>query len=369
MSPCPCWGGPSPGRISDTSTITMLNSDYLKEIRGKMLNNEEVAECSWCNVKDHVGLHSSKNTAIAFFKNSKQQDVLNNTNSDYSIRALKIRYLDIRFSNLCNYSCRTCGPKSSSIIAAELGDTNPVKKLTDLVPDYLEQILTYLPEIEVVNFCGGEPMLIKETWVILDELIRLKRTDEVIIEFGCNLSKIEFQGRNLIEYAKQFKTFNINCSIEDSGRRGEVIRNGSSWATVESNLKALRSAGLCAPVKTVVSILNAVTLAKFHRSLIESDSIDKNWFALNILIDPNIYSLKVLPPELKGEITLLFNEHIDFLKSIDANYRNWERAIIFMNSDDHYTTLFQDFVAETNRLDSLRNQDSFSIMTEFQPYL
>ena len=92
-----------------------------------------------------------------------------------------IKYWDIRFSNLCNLACRSCGTWFSSNWYEDH------KKLTGAPPnhakilkvgrnsnDIWDQMLEQFEHVEQFYFAGGEPLIMEEHYRILKELDKRK---------------------------------------------------------------------------------------------------------------------------------------------------------------------------------------------------
>ena len=92
-----------------------------------------------------------------------------------------IKYWDIRFSNLCNLACRSCGTWFSSNWYEDH------KKLTGAPPNHAKimkvgrssddiwnQMLDQFEHVEQFYFAGGEPIIMEEHYRILKELDKRK---------------------------------------------------------------------------------------------------------------------------------------------------------------------------------------------------
>ena len=99
-------------------------------------------------------------------------------------------YWDIRFSNLCNLSCRSCGHIFSSswykdqvaLAGPEWAKNNSVLNYAGrFETDMMEQLMEHLDYVEQIYFAGGEPLMMDEHYVILDELERRGRFDVRLI--------------------------------------------------------------------------------------------------------------------------------------------------------------------------------------------
>jgi len=117
----PCCMSDSRKPVANTnaeSIIKMMNSDDFKELRLNMLSNKVSKICHRCYDVEKLGtwsLRQSNNVQ----RGMKNLHIVNETNPDGSIDNFILKYLDIRFSNICNFKCRSCGPSCSSQWAQE----------------------------------------------------------------------------------------------------------------------------------------------------------------------------------------------------------------------------------------------------------
>ena len=127
----PCCIADSNMPVSNTDQDTVLdimNSDRFKEIRLEMLQDNKIPECQRCYSLEDYGIWSLRqsNNRRRF---ESVRNLVESTNEDGSIHEFKMKYLDIRFSNLCNMKCRTCGPACSSRWAEEFSQMYGKKHL------------------------------------------------------------------------------------------------------------------------------------------------------------------------------------------------------------------------------------------------
>ena len=94
--------------LKETSIEEIWHSELLRDLRAKMLRDERDARCWKCYEAEEAGGVSLRDRYNAGDKR----------NSDFNPQERFaepiLRTLDIRFSNLCNLSCRTCGPEYST---------------------------------------------------------------------------------------------------------------------------------------------------------------------------------------------------------------------------------------------------------------
>jgi molybdenum cofactor biosynthesis enzyme MoaA len=103
---------------------------------------------------------------------------------------IDITSLDIRLNNICNFKCRMCSEYFSSAIQqetikiygkdAKLGhEQNLLTASLSIERD--SQFSTIAPyitsNVEDIYFAGGEPLMTKEHYRVLDKLIGIKHTN------------------------------------------------------------------------------------------------------------------------------------------------------------------------------------------------
>jgi radical SAM protein with 4Fe4S-binding SPASM domain len=361
--PCSIWRHDSPvGNINSQTIDDIANSSDMNLIRQDMIEGKLITGCHQCNVRSESRLSTDPRTTHRSYYNLQYKnlipDIISNTNSDGSLKTkFSMKMMNLRFSNLCNYSCRHCIPAFSSLWGQELKHDKPVIKITDTNPNYLNDILERLPEVEYINFTGGESILTDEHWIVLDELIRLGKTD-IKIDFWTNLSKLEYKGKNLIEYVKKFNKnkFQIRVSIDDNHERAEHFRNGTNWNTLENNLRTLINNDLTVFIQCVANATNVWHLTDLHRYLIDNNLVNDTKWQLTNLVYPEIMSSRILPVEFKNEINEKIKSHCEWLNSKKYSIMQWIKVMDYMNSQDQ-SHLLDQYIEFNNDLDRKRNQN------------
>jgi sulfatase maturation enzyme AslB (radical SAM superfamily) len=362
------WDMKNPvGNIKNNTVDEIANSDKLNLIRKNMIAGVYNSNCIECNVKDTSDTNEISHKVM---QNKVFEEIIpeliQNTNTNGSIKTpFKMRYMNIRYSNLCNMSCRTCGSFSSSLWAQEQKFPIPVVKITDSNPRYLEEIFERLPEVEYINFAGGESILIPEHWLVLDKLIELSKFDAKI-RYVTNISKLTYQNKNILDYAKKFNNFMMMGSIDASHARGEVYRNGTHWPTIEKNLKEIRESDIDFKVNCTIGAMNIWHAPDLQKYLIENNLIRKDKFSINMLIQSEMQSAKILPLHFKTTVDEKIQKHKEWLQTQGIDASQWNIAVKFMFSQDH-SHLLDNFISYNIRLDKIRNQNTFATFPELLP--
>jgi hypothetical protein len=81
-------------------------------MRKNMLEEKPCKECTKCYEQERHGFMSMRNSTNKHF--GHHINIVDQTKDDGTFDDFKLRYYDIRFSNLCNFTCRSCGGWFSS---------------------------------------------------------------------------------------------------------------------------------------------------------------------------------------------------------------------------------------------------------------
>ena len=353
-----------------SNTLSEIWQDRpMQNLRADMLSETPNAACGRCYEQEQSGFFSGRKSA--------------NKHHGHHIKKLEqnpfeMTYWDIRFSNLCNLKCRSCGHIFSSqwyqdqakLAGGEWKDRNQVLNYAGRTEtDMWEQLLPHIDYVEQIYFAGGEPLLMEEHYRILDELVRRKRFDVRLI-YNTNFTHTDLKGQSVFEYWKQFNSVAIGASLDASGTRGEYIRKGTKWNQVEQN--RIEMLKICPDVdfyiSPTLSILNAWHLPDFHRDWVERGLIRPQDLNVNILQDPMFYRIDIAPVKYKQRLRIKYEEHIEWLRNQDPLQRatvGFESAIKFMMATDN-TQLIDTFWRKTHELDSIRSEQLLDVLPELQ---
>ena len=376
----PCCHAEMPaGQIGNTRSETLAeiwNSPRQRQLRVNMLNEIPDSACVRCYEQERSGFFSGRQSANKHHGHHVAR--VDSTDSQGQVDQFQMTYWDIRFSNLCNLRCRSCGHIFSSqwyqdqarLAGPDWKDRNTVLNYAGrTATDMWEQLEVHLDYVEQIYFAGGEPLLMEEHYRILDELVRRKRFDVRLI-YNTNFTHTDLKGKSVFEYWKLFDSVAVGASLDDCGARAEYIRKGTVWSTVELNRAEMMR--VCPDVdfyiSPTLSILNAWSLPDFHRSWVERGLIKAQDLNVNILQDPAHFRIDIAPVEYKAQLTAKLRKHIEWLQPLDRLNRatvGFESAITYMNATDK-THLIDTFWRKTHELDAIRNEDILLVIPELK---
>jgi len=288
----------------------------------------------------------------------------------------EMTYWDIRFSNLCNLRCRTCGPTFSSqwyqdqtqLAGPEWARQNRVLNIAGRDKnDMWEQLIPHLDHVEKIYFAGGEPLLMEEHYNILDELERRGRFDVKLI-YNTNFTEVKLKDRLVFDYWKKFDSVAVGASLDAMGPRGEYIRKGTDWDQIERNREKMLE--ICPDVdfyiSPTLSIMNALHLPDFHRNWADRGFIRPQDLNVNILQDGVQYRIDIATAEYKEILKEKYLAHLEWLRPLDQLNRatvGFESAIKFMMATDN-TALLPKFWKNMQDIDRIRNENILDTIPE-----
>lgn len=375
----PCCYSEMKNTIGDCRKNTLeeiWNDEPLRIIRQDMLTDTPVDACVRCYEQEKSGFFSGRLSANKHHGHHIGR--VDQTLADGTVDQFEMTYWDIRFSNLCNLSCRSCGHIFSSswykdqtqLAGPDWAKQNkPLNYAGRFATDLYEQLLEHIDYVEQIYFAGGEPLMMEEHYLILEELERRGRFDVRLI-YNTNFTQTRLKDRTVFDYWRKFKSVSVGASLDDMGPRAEYIRKGTDWETVEQNRRTMME--ICPNVdfyiSPTLSIMNAMHITKFHRYMVEQGFIRAQDINVNLLQDPAYYRIDIATPEYKKQICDDFEKHLEWLRPLDPLRRatvGFESAINFINSTDN-SALISKFWEKTRTLDNIRNENILDIIPELQ---
>jgi uncharacterized Fe-S cluster-containing radical SAM superfamily protein len=349
----------------------MFNGEYMRQLRLDMLEgNRRDDACTNCYAREDAGFTSARQGANKDFE--QVIEVLKNSTASDGYVDPKIVSWDVRYSNLCNLKCRSCGSMFSTTWAEEEGIENG--KIYAIPEDVPDPMISQYDNVEKIYFAGGEPLIMPEHFQLLLKLIESGRSKNVTLIYNTNCTILDYKGHNLLDLWKNFKWVNIGASIDAIGPRIEYIRKGTRWSVIEKNLHKMfdyrnKQQNLGFYYSPTVSIFNVDHLPDMHRYLIDNGLADtQTLFLFNILLNPTYYSCKVLPNEYKTKTISKIQEHIEWcvannvLSEVIDKYKSIQQ---YLSDNSEHLKDFNKFVQETNALDIKRKESFVDTFPEY----
>ena len=364
------------GNSHTQSLIEIVNSDKMNQLRVDMLAGVRNDECSKCHDHEDSGIRSSRQMLNQEFEKFTEEAV-KDTNEDGTLNNFKMRYFDIRFSNICNMKCRTCGPGFSTMWEQE--ESKRSAGTFEVIPkrnkQFLDDVIEQIDNMKSAYFAGGEPLITEEHYIMLEEMIRRKKTD-IQLRYNTNMSNIKFKDKDLLQLWKHFdKKVDVYASIDHYGERAEYIRHGTDWGKIEANfIEVKKTPYVNIQINTVLSVFNYLTLQEFYTYLLDHKLYTKkDWiYSLYNMSTPVEFSAHVLPKNLKEIGKVKMDETVDLFKKLKFtkdSIQQLENANLWVFSQDTWEEHKFKFIREINRRDKLRNEDFSTTFPELRSML
>lgn len=241
------------GRYQPVSLDEHWNSPHMRSVRLRMMRGETLPECEVCNNK-LLNTDVYRDYFNRLFEHKYEECV--RATDRYGFTRVRPISWDYRFSNLCNFKCRTCGDMLSSSWESEQRQHNMIDwanpKNAWMLPEVREKITAYQDSqieaefalaveqhrVEEVYWVGGEPLMYEQHWRYMRRIIELGDGARVYARYNTNLSRVDYRGCNLYrDVLAHLRDWQICASIDGTGLTGEYIRTGLSWATFINNFR------------------------------------------------------------------------------------------------------------------------------------
>jgi organic radical activating enzyme len=372
------------------------NTQYKMQQREAMLKGQRPPECQYCwNIEDlgkqHISDRTYKSTDEAWaFPNLQKVLEMRDSNK------IAPTYLEVAFENLCNMKCMYCTPDISSKWMEEISTHGPYmgtsRKVGDLAwlkktgkypmgrseeNPYIDAFWKWWPELyqnlKTFRITGGEPLLSKNTWRVLEEIKNNPRAD-FSLAINTNMQAPDELIERLIDYyndiAPKIKNFDIYTSCEAHGKHAEYIRTGMNYDSFLENInKYLRMTGSHSRVHLMITfnILSLSTFDKFLEDVLKirrefSPDIGYNRvpMMINYLMWPQFQNVRVAPAKVrKASIERIMN-------FVNANSQKNGNGLIYLEEVDQIERLSEYAMQELDPKDlKLQVNDFRGFFNEF----
>lgn len=327
------------------------NTLQKKKERAEMLVGEKPDGCQYCwNVEslspDHISDRMIRNASL-YTPDRLAEITDNNWQLD-----VNPDYIEVSFSNECNFKCGYCHPKHSSSYYSEIKQYGPYPNVKnhgnsiDLFTihqednnPWIEAWWKWWPEmsktLNILRITGGEPLMHRSTWRLFDHL-RKEPKPHLELNLNSNLgvksAMVEKLSENVVDLLSnnKIKRFRVFSSMDSWGARAEYMRTGLDTELWEKNLDSyVTSTRSDISIMCTFNILSVTSFISFLEKILEWRKKYKNTIDIDMPRDPNMtdsrrvrfdtpylkeplqYDMHILPKEL---FLPYFDKILDFIK-------------------------------------------------------
>jgi sulfatase maturation enzyme AslB (radical SAM superfamily) len=276
-----CVAKNAPDEVNQLPWKDFLGSAYIRKIRQKMLTNQIPDECRGCYDLNRTTSYRdtlNQEFSLEVDKVLRSSDPLQYIESPV--------YIDYR-NNICNLSCRTCGPHSSSAYLNIINRNLEYKKYFEKYDHqyykdiqqhfnkfYYSEILEFIhhKRLKKIYFAGGEPLADKNHINILREAIRTGVSKSIRLFYNTNLLVSKDVLSDWLPLLAAFKEVTINVSMDGVGAVNDFIRRGSKFDKLIANITFLKNAcskEVSIRVDITLTSLNIYQIEDFARMAID----------------------------------------------------------------------------------------------------
>jgi organic radical activating enzyme len=320
------------------------NTEHKKRVRQMMLQGKRPSECSYCwKVEDLPG----DNISDRYYKSADEWS------EPYlkSVAALpwdvnvSPKYLEVSFSNICNFKCAYCFPDVSTKWMSEIKEHGPYpttdffgsliylkKQKTLPIPEnknpYLKAFWVWLPQVisnlHVLRVTGGEPLLSKDC-LRLFKFLHEQPNPKLSLSINTNLGVPSSLVSDMLEQLKslkqsqKIKEAQIFTSLDTWGKQAEYLRFGLNLELWKKNMELCLQEIETVKINIMVTF-NALSVFQFQSflkyALEQKQKRPENFIVdISILHNPLFLGIQTLGPAN----LLLLDEALNFMKKNSTN--------------------------------------------------
>lgn len=356
-----CIGG-SPNdkeTVHDTKPLEWYHSDKLNKIRTEMLTKGSDLEytkkhCFRClhqennyNSSDRIRhnnmMFRDHNKHIKSHILNQVLDFVNTGKAELKHRVLIIQTRI--FGNQCNLDCYMCQPSASSTRQLMNKKVNYSKHISfdPNAEDFtkinqtavIDDLVELAPYIDRIMLQGGEPLVMKKQYELLDKLLETDHAKHIVLEMNSNLTILGESKYNILDYIPKFRQLNINASLDGVGKYNDYIRRRSNWEDILKNIEILRKFD-----NVVFDVFSTVsTLSVLRYNEIEEFAKINNWpLCTYIVDDPDELHIKHLPQKIKDTLLKKYKHNSNIVNALqmDGSLNKFNSAINYIKQQDKF---------------------------------
>lgn len=352
----------------DLTDPSVLHNTPQKTLeRQQMLDGKKPSGCQYCwNIEslpgDHISDRHERNASIY------TEERLGAIKAS-PLAPVNPEYIEISFGNECNFKCGYCHPKHSSAYYKEIKDHGPytmvknhrndidyLKIYEEETNPYVEAWWRWWPEVSktlnILRITGGEPLLQKSTWKLLDDLYDNPKPNlEININSNLGVKPVLMERLvakvNALLAEGKIKHFKLFTSIDTWGVPAEYIRTGLDLAVWEKNLDTYLTKTK-QPI-TFMCTFNILTVTNFSSLLVKIKEWRKkynSWFSRKqrirfdtpYLKEPLQYDMNLLPKEHFVRYMEISLEYMRRNKFSELEYEKFSRVVEYMRTTNYDKT-------------------------------
>lgn len=340
-----CFGRDSGVKVEDVSLKEwMEESEYMNSIRKEMLDPNSKLEsvdlnCKRCRDDERRYGRSRRTNCMKMHTNDHEfWDGIQRSAELYKASghwAFDERICEIQlkvFGSQCNLDCHMCFHSNSTTRQknAEKGAWNDAvwgekdqdyynlinRVMKDRTKGIVEQCVELAPYTRSIKIIGGEPLIMKKQYELLDALIECGEAKNIRIKYQTNLTKLQSGKHKFVNYIPHFKSIAMVASVDGVGDVANYLRRKSDWKEIEKNIDILQKFdNVKVDFNGLVSFLSVLRFYEVVDYVRDNDFVHQlNWAMLEW---PPHLRVNNLPQKLKDELIPKYKEWPDITSALE----------------------------------------------------
>ena len=386
-----------PNKFNKVDNITdFLNDPKLVEIRKDLLNGKRHEACNDCWKLEDNGIKSFRQIQNEIHELDKGF-----VKDDGTVYAQTVSYLDISLGNVCNLKCRSCNPWNShgwleegkflpstdwdetAYIVGEMSCKKPwfVKAFNE---GFFDAVLRHT---KVINFLGGEPLVVKEHYDWLEHIVANGWSKNIELHYNTNATTIP---QRLLDIWDKFSGIVLALSIDATEDLAYYVRYPSKWKVIEKNMTKLANfsknrKGIKVHTHVTLSLLNLHDLPnvlKWCEHQYNTWGYEDKWGVhgyqnllphFNFVEWPRHLNICNLPIKQKNKANIMLDNLYDYYNALSL--KEWERPaienikgiknILNKSAHDGDWEIFKQNTIASDKFRNLNIKDYISWMEEY----
>jgi len=353
----------------NVDSSALHNTQHKKQVRKQMLEGVCPSECNYCwNIENAGGigdrvLMSRKDGLREYLK-------IKNTSWDSNYDPT---YLEISFSNVCNFACAYCGPEYSSKWHSEIKQKSYPNNYNGIhveqIPDreqnpYIDAFWKYFPTVyknlRVLRITGGEPFMSRHTEDLIN-FIKYNPNKKLTLIINSNLGVPAVLFDKHIQLLKTIKKCVKKIEIATSGEgykeKAEYVRDGLVYDYWRNNCDIVAQHFYL----NIMCAYNIFSVTSFEHFLSDIKNIKNVKVSISAVRDPSFMSASVMP---SGWINNMY-EQLEFIKKHFSHetQERFKQVIAHASVKTNKTAELVSFIKE---YDKRRNKNFAEIFPEYK---
>ena len=188
--------------------------------------------------------------------------------------------------------------------------------MKDKTKGITEQIIEIAQYIKSIKIIGGEPLIMKKHYEMLDALIETGHADKIRIKYQTNLTETKAGKHNLFKYIPHFQRVTIVASVDGVGPVIEYMRRRTVWNKVLENIEYCKKyPNVVIDFNGLVSFLSVLRFYEVVDWCKENPIINQlNWAHVDT---PKHLRPNNLPKKLKDKLIPKYQDWPDIIAALE----------------------------------------------------